>query len=264
MSMGVPVPDQPDGQLSSDGQPFTGAHPTNRELVEQLRAWGFTQRKQDGVHAVFRGPKGGTVRVIRSQLGRADTAVADKAARLAGVTPAQFWAGPPQPGYQAPAAGGAATPRRRTGGTRDRITSLVLALHAAVDRPLGFDQVVELSGNRVTRAQVRTASAALCREGDLDRIRSGVYQWAAGQRAAARHIPPARRAREALPRQAPVPQEQARAAARPPGRLSAAELFGQLFPAGVQMTAELLADLEQWTRLTSKLAAQDGTALQDG
>ena len=137
----------------------------------------------------------------------------------------------------------------------------MLALHAAVDRPLGFDQVVELSGNRVTRAQVRTASAVLCREGDLDRIRSGVYQWSAGQRAAARHIPAARRA---LPRQAPVSPEQARLPARPPGRISAAELFGQLFPAGVQMTAELLADLEQWARLTSKLAAQDGTALQDG
>ena len=73
MSMGVPMPEQPDDQLSSDGQPFTGAHPTNREFVEQLRAWGFTQRKEDGVHVVFRGPKGGTVRVIRSQLGRADT-----------------------------------------------------------------------------------------------------------------------------------------------------------------------------------------------
>ena len=258
------MPEQPGDQLFSDGQPFTGAHPTNREFVEQLRAWGFTQRKEDGVHVVFRGPKGGTVRVIRSQLGRADTVAADKAARLAGITAAQFWAGPPQPGHQAQAAGGAATPRRRTGSTRDRITSLVLALHAAVDRPLGFDQVVELSGNRVTRAQVRTASAVLCREGDLDRIRSGVYQWSAGQRAAARHIPAARRARGALPPQAPVPPEQARPPAHPPGRISAAELFGQLFPAGVQMTAELLADLEQWARLTSKLAAQDGTALQDG
>ena len=164
------------------------------------------------MHVAFRA-KGGTVRVIRSQLGRANTVAADKAARLAGVTAAQFWAGPPQPGHQAQAAGGAATPRRRTGSTRDRITSLVLALHAAVDRPLGFNQVVELSGNRVTRAQVRTASAVLCREGDLDRIRSGVYQWSAGQRAAVRHIPAARRA---LPRQAPVPPEQARLPARPP------------------------------------------------
>lgn len=259
------MPEQPGDQLFSDGQPFTGAHPTNREFVEQLRAWGFTRRKEDGVHVVFRGPKGGSVRVIRSQLGRADTVAADKAARLAGVTAAQFWAGPPQPGHQAQPAGGAATPRRRrTGSTRDRITSLVLALHAAVDRPLGFDQVVELSGNRVTRTQVRTASAVLCREGDLDRIRSGVYQWSAGQRAAARHIPAARRARGTLPPHAPVSPEQARPPARHPGRISAAELFGQLFPAGVQMTAELLADLEQWARLTSKLAAQDGTALQDG
>ena len=137
-------------------------------------------------------------------------------------------AGPPQPSHQAQAAGGAATPRRRTGSTRDRITSLVLALHAAVDRPLGFDQVVELSGNRVTRAQVRTASAVLCREGDLDRIRSGVYQWSAGQRAAARHIPAARRA---LPRQAPCPRSRPGPQSTPPGRISAAELFGQLFPA---------------------------------
>ena len=41
----------------------------------------------------FRGPRGGTLRVIRSQLGRADPARMDKAARLAGVTPAQFWSG---------------------------------------------------------------------------------------------------------------------------------------------------------------------------
>ena len=139
MSMGVPVPEQPGDQLFSDGQPFAGAHPTNREFVEQLRAWGFTRRKEDGVHVVFRGPSGGSVRVIRSQLGRANTVAADKAARLAGVTAAQFWAGPPQPGHQAQAAGGAAAPRRRAGSTRDRITSLVLALHAAVDRPLGFE-----------------------------------------------------------------------------------------------------------------------------
>ena len=64
--------------------------------------------------------------------------------------------------------------------------------------------------------------------------------------------------RPRCPRSRPGPQP------TPPGRISAAELFGQLFPAGVQMTAELLADLEQWARLTSKLAAQDGTALQDG
>jgi hypothetical protein len=38
-------------------------------------------------------------------------------------------------------------------------------------------------------------------------------------------------------------------------------LFSQLFPACVQMTGELLADLEQWARLTGKLAAQGDAAL---
>jgi hypothetical protein len=38
------------------------------------------------------------------------------------------------------------------GGTpaRDTVISLVLSVHAAADRPPGFDQVAELSGNRVT------------------------------------------------------------------------------------------------------------------
>jgi len=35
--------------------------------------------------------------------------------------------------------------------------------------------------------------------------------------------------------------------------LRAAELFDQLFPNGVRMTAEVLADFEQWTQLTNKL-----------
>jgi hypothetical protein len=73
---------------------FAGPHPTCREFVAQLAAWGFTQRGEDNVHTVFRGPHGGTLRVIRSQLGRADPALTGKAARLAGVTPAQFWDGP--------------------------------------------------------------------------------------------------------------------------------------------------------------------------
>lgn len=33
------------------------------------------------------------------------------------------------------------------------------------------------------------------------------------------------------------------------------ELFGRLFPHGVHMTAELLSDLEQWSRLTEKIAS---------
>jgi hypothetical protein len=88
---------------------------------------------------------------------------------------------------------------RRRPAARDSVISIVLAIHVAADRPLGFDQVVELSGNRVTRAQVSAASSALCRDGQLDRIRSGVYPWSGGQRAAARQVPAARRAAGPLP-----------------------------------------------------------------
>ena len=63
------------------------------------------------------------------------------------------------------------------------------------------------------------------------------------------------------PQQGPLPPAAAGASPAHPRRMSAAELFSQLFPSGVQMTAEPLADLEQWARLTSKLAAGDrGTA----
>jgi hypothetical protein len=169
----------------------------------------------------------------------------------AGVTPA-----PPQNTSRR------GRPSRRKRAGRDSVTSVVLAIHAEADRPLGFDQVVDLSGNRVIRAQVSAASAALCRDGQLDRIRSGVYQWSGGQRAAARHIPAPRRATRTLPQQAPMPSEPAGPSARQHGHMSAAEVFSLVFPSGVQMTGELLADLEQWARLTSKLASQGGgTAL---
>jgi hypothetical protein len=116
-------------------------------------------------------------------------------ARLAGVTPAQFWSGPQrQPTSASPpdTARAAGTPSRRKRAAHDSLISLVLAIYAEADRSLGFDQVVELSGNRVTRTQVSTASSALCRDGQLDRIRTGVYQWSGGQRAATRKIPAAR------------------------------------------------------------------------
>lgn len=252
-----------------NGQHFAGPHPSCRELVAQLAAWGFTQRKQERMHTVFRGPHGGTLRVIRSQLGRANPDVADKAARIAGVTPAQFWAGPQHeavpeaPQQQADLPAPQDTVRtgracRRKSAARDSVIARVLAIHAAVDRPLSFDQVVELSGNRVTRDQVSAASAVLCRDGQLDRIRPGVYQWAGGQRATLWQIPAARRPAETLSRQAPLPPEPGNPSARPPGHAAAAELFGQLFPSGVQMTAELFTDLEQWARLTSRLAAGGG------
>src|SRR5215468_1360308 len=77
-----------------DAEDFAGPHPTCREFVARLAAWGFTERGEQDVHTVFRGPRGGRLRVIRSQLGRADPALVDKAARLAGVTTEQFWSGP--------------------------------------------------------------------------------------------------------------------------------------------------------------------------
>ncbi|UJW36910.1 hypothetical protein L3Q67_45410 (plasmid) [Saccharothrix sp. AJ9571] len=234
----------------SNGQPSTGTHRTNREFVAQLTAWNFAQRKVDGVHLVFRGPHGGTLRVLRSLLGRTDAPLVEKAARLAGVTVDRFWVGPEGPAPQsrpADASADAAQPRRAA--DRDRVTSLVLGVHAEADRPLGFDQVVELAGAWVTRDQVRTASAQLCREGDLDRIRSGVYQWSGGVRAHSPSAPPATPSTSAAAQQQALPIP---AKATP---TSATELFEQLFPSGVRMTAELLADFERWAELTEKLAA---------
>lgn len=220
----------------------------NREFVAQLTVWGFVQRKVDGVHLVFRGPHGGTLRVVRSLLGRVDTHQVEKAARLIGVTTDRFWAGPgaptSEPGPATSTSTEDAAPSRRPA-ERDRVTSLVLALHAAEDRPLGFDQVVQLAGGRVTREQVRTASAHLCREGDLDRIRSGVYQWSNGVRAP-QSTTPTSTAAAPLPVAPPVPAEVT--------RISATQLFDQLFPAGVHMTAALFAEFERWTELTEELA----------
>lgn len=239
----------------SNSQPSTGTPRTTREFVDQLTAWNFVQRKVDGVHVVFRGPHGGTLRVLRSLLGQADTAVVEKAARLAGVTLDRFWAGPdrplPEPRPSRPAVSAApadaAQSQSRRVPDRDRVTSLVLGVHAEADRPLGFDQVVELAGGRVTRDQVRTASAQLCREGDLDRIRSGVYQWSGGARSRSHPTTPA------VPSAVPVRQQaQQRQAAVT--QASVTDLFDQLFPAGVRMTAELLGDFERWAELTQKLA----------
>lgn len=235
----------------SNGQPSTGTHRMNRELVEQLTAWDFAQRKVDGVHLVFRGPHGGTLRVIRSLLGRADAQVAEKAARLAGVTVDRFWVGPDAPVSEPQrAVSSADAARTRRAADRDRVTSLVLSVHAQADRPLGFDQVVELAGARVTRDQVRTASAQLCREGDLDRIRSGVYQWSGGVRYHSQSATPAAPSAPAFPKA----RQQTLPTPTKATHTSATQLFDQLFPSGVRMTAELLADFERWAELTEKLA----------
>jgi hypothetical protein len=242
---------------------FTGAHPTNREFVAQLEVWGFSRRRVEGVHLVFRGPRGGTLRVLRSLLGRADAAQVAKAARLVEVDVARFWSGPARDEVATVAgadSGEVSAPRRRRA-SRDRITSLVLATHTEQDRPLGFEQVVQLCGGHLTREQVRHASSVLCRDGDLDRVRSGVYQWAGGDRARAAAASPARH--ERIPpdrgRVAPTPQWAGPATPSPlntAGRSASAELFEQLFPRGLRttVTAQLLADIDQWTQLTEKLA----------
>lgn len=225
---------------TSDRPAFTGAHPTNREFVEQLATWGFTRRKEEGVHVVFRGPHGGTLRVVRSLLGRVDTDRVDKAARLAHVTASQFWEGPRAVATEPRRPAADTDTTRRVSASTDRATSVVLGVHASEDRPLGFDQVVELARGKVTRDQVRTASAQLCREGDLDRIRSGVYQWAEGARTRSRPETPS-----PLPASSTVPG----------AHNTAAVLFNQLFPAGIRMTAEVAITVARWTELTEKLVA---------
>lgn len=226
---------------------FTGAHPTAREFYEQLLAWGFTTRREDGVHLVLRGPHGGTVRLLRSLTGRAAAELVDKAARLADSTVDQFWDGPPPAtsdlSEQNPS-------RRRRGEGQDSATSVVLAIHVKAGRPLGFDEVVRLSGERISRSQVRHASSVLCRDGDLDRVRAGVYQWAGH----ATTEPPAPAAAPAI-RVVPDPAASAPTNAAPADmrHSEAVELFNQLFPDGVTMTADLFADLQSWTTLTERL-----------
>lgn len=235
-----------------DHHAFTGAHPTARDFQNQLQAWGFTRRGEDGVHLVYRARGGGRIKLLRSLAGRADADLVAKAARYAGVTVEQFWAGPdsiPDTSTTPPAT---SSRRRRATARRDSAPALVLAVHTKADRPLGFDEVVDLCGGRVTRDQVRAASATLCRDRHLDRIRSGVYQWAAGTRATRIPTPSPATELHYLPAPAPVVAD----APPPSSDTAATELFVQLFPTGVRMTPELFADFERWTRLTEKLTNQ--------
>jgi hypothetical protein len=245
-----------------NGQPITtGAHPTTREFVDRLVDWGFKRLRDDAVHSVFRAPRGGRVRVIRSMLGRADPALVDKAARLVGVSVDEFWAGPQgatEPAAQQPTSPATAPKQRQRPAAHDRTTSLVLGIHAGYDRPLSFDQVVAYAGGRVTRQQVSAASSLLCRQKDLCRIRPGVYQWAGGVLA----IPPVtpdlhlvRPKPAAAPAATVEPAPNTAALAAVTASRIRAELFEQYFPAGIRTTAEVLADLERWSELTAKLVA---------
>lgn len=132
--------------------------------------------------------------------------------------------------------------------------SLVLSVHVKAGRPLGFDEVVRVCGGRITRKQVSHASSVLCRDGDLDRVRTGVYQWH-GVVAASPPAPidaaPLRVVSEPSTTSSPA------SADRPTEhRAAAVELFEQLFPDGVTMTADLFADLQQWSQLTARISNQ--------
>lgn len=231
---------------------FNGAHPSTAQFVQQLSSWGYTHRREEGVHVVLRAPGGGTLRVLRSQLGRADLTTVAKAARQLGVTPDRFWAGPSAEDAADTTTTPAQTVRRRPPGY-DQVISMVLAAHTELDRPLGFDQVVQACGGRINRDQVRSASSVLCRDGDLDRIRTGVYQWSGGKRAAR---PVAAVAGAATAQRSITPTPARRRAPQSSGSPTAVELFDQLFPRGVQMTSDLLADFEEWVRLTEKFTSR--------
>jgi hypothetical protein len=245
--------EQPDGHSVTE----TGAHPTTQQLVDTLDAWRFKRRKDVGPHILFRGPSGGTLRVLRSHmLSRADPVLVQKAARMLHVTDEQFWAGPPKDDDQPAARIDPAQATRRRTAPRDRNTSIVLGIHASCDRPLAFDQVVELAGGRISRAQVRTASSLLCRDNDLRRIRSGVYQWAGGLLAQPGLLSaPARELRIVHTEPAPAPADPERPMPVLAPGTAAAELAERVFPAGLRINAEVLADFVRWAQLTEKLIA---------
>jgi hypothetical protein len=239
-----------------DSGTFSGPHPTTREFYDQLLAWGFTVRREENRHIVMRCPGGGTIRVLRSLAGRADAALIEKAARLVGTTLEGFWAGPPEPTTENEPQTTNSTPpsRRRKGEAHDSAISVVLSAHVKARRPLGFEEVVELCGGRVTRDQVRTASSALCRDGNLTRVRAGVYQWADPTTKPATDsagIPPQLVIHHAAPGPPTTDREPAQTVPA-----DAVDLFRQLFPRGVTMTAETYADFQRWAELTQKLNDQ--------
>ena len=87
------------------------------------------------------------------------------------------------------------------------LTALTIAQIDTAARVITVDRkVVEVAGH----LYIEAPSSALYRDRQLDRIRTGVYQWSAGQRAAARTIPAPRRPAGPYPQHASWVQNQAR------------------------------------------------------
>jgi hypothetical protein len=259
------------------------------EFHQRLELWGFVHRRNEIQHEVLRGPNGGTIRVNRSQNGSADPSQVKKAAGLLTISEDEFWSGVHNPQVQPsvsieptpirPSRDSAPEPIRYKRPDSDTFTATVLSIHCAEDRPLSFDTVVQIgraSGHSVSRIQVMSASANLCREGDLRRIRSGVYQWSGG--ALFKGRPPSSTvdlritheagigtARDPLPSigEAPgpsggAPDLEGGAGSAPVAALTSMEMFELLFPNGITMTADLFEDFENWKRLTEKFTALAG------
>lgn len=267
--------------------------PTAQEFADQLDAWAFTVRKTESFDIVLRGPGGGTLRIFKRQFGRADQEKVTKAAGILGVSVEEFWAGPkayvdnldaltqplppkaPLPSLAETLAEPAAR-SNRTGKQRDTTTAKVLSTHAHEDRPLSFDDLVGLCstpGHKVTREQVSSASSKLASEGDLVRIRSGVYQWADGRLRSNRSGSPVASvdlrlidvteapapqpvqpsAPPPTPKTVPTPKAPQASTSEPPP-VTASELFGFLCPDGLTMDGERLADYERWAALTNRFA----------
>lgn len=262
--------------------PRDDPHLTVGDLAGLLERWSFrpaSERHPDQHHITYRGPHGGRIKILASLQGRADANKVAAAARLARVDVETFLSGPPQDDEdddpapptgepQTEPSGGATRPistrtaRTLPAGQRgDSVVAQVLVIHVRHDRPMRLGEVVELCGGRVTRQQVSEASAHLCRTGHLDRIRKGVYQWAAGQRAmtdalAATALPATALPPSSTPTEAPpVAAAPATTAAVDPVN----KLFECLFPNGLLMTPELVRDVQRWTELTENLAAYAAT-----
>ena len=126
--------------------------------------------------------------------------------------------------------------------------AVVYGIHINAGKPLAFDEVVVRAGGRLTRGQVANASATLCRDGLLDRIRRGIYQRSSTTRPGGRNSERLSVATEQVPHPRPV--------STPPPELSAiteADVLARLFPDGVTITAADLPDLRQFLDLAAKL-----------